>query len=99
MRWTEPKRIKPAHTRSIPPDTPGVYRLHNANGTTIYVGRSTDLEKRISHYHQKDDFKVHPTKKAVRREATHFSFKKVPSKRKRRKMEKKLKQGVKHNWL
>ena len=99
MPWTSPKPIKPAYTRSIPEDTPGVYRLHNEYGTTIYVGRSTDLEHRLSHYHQKDDLKRHPTKKALRKEATHFSFRKITDKEKRRATEKRLKQGKKHNWL
>ena len=97
--WTKPKPIKPLHTRAIPPATPGVYRLHNGHGTVIYTGRSNDLERRISHYHQKDDFTEHPTKRAVRKEATHFSFTTVRSKKKRRKMEKKLKKGKKYNFL
>ena len=99
MGWTKPKPIQPAHTRSIPEATPGIYRLHNQYGTVVYVGRSTDLERRLSHYHQKDDFKEHPTKRAVRKEATHFSFKVVKNKRKRRSKERRLKQGKKYNHL
>jgi excinuclease ABC subunit C len=80
------------------PNRPGIYRLYNRNGTLIYVGHASKLRHRIQSYHERDDFKAHPTKRQVRNKIASYSYSTMPEK-KARKIEKQVKKNAKFNFL
>ena len=51
--------------------TSGLYTIFSKERRKEYVGSTKNIRRRVSSYHQKDDFGVHPTKKALRPHA-HF---------------------------
>ena len=66
------------------PNKSGVYILYNNNGKPIYIGHSKQLRHRIQSYIQEDDLREHRTKRAVRKKAAYFSYRKVPIKEARK---------------
>lgn len=81
----------------------GLYQYYDKNHKPIYIGRASGnggkygLKHRVSSYYQVDDFKEHPTKKALRPKIKFFSTLVVEDKKKRRAMEKELKKGLHGN--
>ena len=88
----------------------GLYQYYDKNHKPIYIGRASGnggkygLKHRVSSYYQVDDFKEHPTKKALRLGdpkgipgPDYFLYDSHRSDRKRRVQEKKWKKGLKHN--
>tara|TARA_B110000438_G_scaffold3908_1_gene3911 strand:+ start:6522 stop:6872 length:351 start_codon:yes stop_codon:yes gene_type:complete len=55
------------------------------------------LRHRLGSYRQEDDYKEHPTKKALR--PKYFSYKSIRNDNTRRAAEKRDKQGMRHNHL
>ena len=84
------------------PNEPGVYSFFDANNKKIYVGRAGEgkyagLRHRVGSYIQKDDFAVNRTKDELRPNIARFSFQVIPDKKFRRKLEKKMKSGLRFN--
>ncbi len=52
---------------------PGNYYFYGRAGNLLYVGWSSILKHRLQSYYQKDSFKAHPTKRALRPRIAFFS--------------------------
>ncbi len=57
-------RFKPSEISKLP-DSPGVYRYFNEEGTLIYVGKAKSLKKRVSSYFNKNTGVNRKTKRLV----------------------------------
>ena len=78
------------------PNKSGVYVLYNTKKKPIYVGTSRILRHRLQSYVQQDDFREHPTKRALRKRAAYFSYTKKPIRQARR-IERVRKKNYPHN--
>ena len=78
------------------PEKPGIYKFYNKNGKLLYVGHTRKLRHRLQSYLQKDSFKAHPTKKALRPKIDRFYYNVMPEKKARR-LEKNGKSKAKYN--
>ncbi|TAE83849.1 MAG: excinuclease ABC subunit UvrC, partial [Bacteroidetes bacterium] len=70
-----------AHIKSIIqslPDTPGVYRYYDKEGTLIYIGKAKNLKKRVSSYFTKNHYENRKTAVMVSR-VNHIEFTLVDS--------------------
>ena len=77
------KRLIPTNT-SKEKKTSGVYAIYTAKRRLAYVGSSKNIRRRVSSYHQKDDFDEHPTKKPLRPHAVYYRVKHKPIKQARK---------------
>lgn len=80
------------------PNKPGLYKFFDDNGKLLYVGHSKKLRHRVQSYHQKDDFKEHPTKRPLRKKIAKYAYQVMP-KEKAKDREKRLKKKAKYNVL
>ena len=74
----------------------GLYMIYSQTKRLEYVGSSKDIKHRISSYHQKDDFGVNRTKRALRPHARLYRVQYMSIESARRK-EKILKIKAPHN--
>jgi len=93
--------IKKNTTAAYVPDKSGIYKIYDKRKKLIYVGISKNgkhsgLKHRLQSYTQKDDFKEHRTKKALRSDARYFKYKTMRISKARR-IENRLKKNLKHN--
>ena len=89
------KRLIPKNTTKEK-KTLGVCAIYDTKRRLAYVGGSKNIRRRVSSYHQKDDFEVHPTKKALRSHA-HFYRVEHMNIADARKLEKLRKRTAPHN--
>ena len=89
------KRLNPKNTEKEK-RTSGIYYIYSEERRLQYVGSSKNIRRRVSSYHQKDDFDVHPTKKALRPHAKRYRVEHMPIKAARKK-EKVRKAAAPHN--
>jgi len=75
---------------------PGIYVFFDDNMDLIYVGVSNVLRHRLQSYYQKDDFEVHPTKRALRRRIAYFYHEHMPI-IEARILEKEVKEKLRYN--
>lgn len=52
----------------------GIYKLYDKKKKLLYVGRSKVLKHRLQSYQEEDDWKAHPTKKALSGRIGFFSI-------------------------
>ena len=74
----------------------GLYRIYGRTRRLEYVGSSKNIKHRISSYHQKDDYSVNRTKRALRPHAVYYTVRYMPIMAAREK-EKRIKVRTPHN--
>lgn len=80
------------------PNKPGIYRFYNRNGTLLYVGHASRLRHRLQSYNERDCYNTHPTKKQLRNHIHKVVFRVMP-RQKAQKIERRVKNGTKFNFL
>jgi excinuclease ABC subunit C len=80
------------------PNKPGLYKFYDKKGRMIYVGHASRLRHRVQSYHQKDDFREHPTKPVLRKHIHKYEYHVMPKKIAQEK-ERKQKKNGKFNFL
>lgn len=53
-----PFKYDPSSGGKRPPESPGEYRIKNKNGTTIYIGESCDLNRRMNEHIRSGKFDI-----------------------------------------
>ena len=76
--------------------TSGLYTIFSKERRKEYVGSTKNIRRRVSSYHQKDDFEVHSTTKALQPHA-HFYRVEHMNIAEARKLEKLRKRTAPHN--
>jgi len=89
--WTKDNTMKGAV-----PNRSGIYRFYDKNGKQLYVGHARRLRHRVQSYRQEDCKVEHPTKPALRRKIAKYTWTVMPLK-KAKSLERRTKNGNKHN--
>ena len=92
---TKPFKKEYTYKKHVP-NRPGMYAFYDKNGQLLYVGHARRLRHRVQSYHQKDDFRKHPTKRLLRPKIAKFKYIVMPKKKAQEK-EKKLKKKARYN--
>ena len=56
------------------PACPGVYRMHAADGTVVYVGKAKSLRRRLAQYRNAKRVKKHAKMRAIVKSAASATF-------------------------
>lgn len=93
LRFTRANTLK-----NVLPARAGIYTFYDKNRELLYVGHARNLRHRVQSYREKDDLRVHPTKKLLRPRIAYYAYESMPIIQARN-VEKHIKKRTKYNIL